>query len=128
LTRAGDIRDPVLASGPSQFAAIHRTELCKALGKPGDAEILQIVKLFGQSCKIADAVVVAVSKCLDVKLIDDRIVEPKPVALTFGAALMSATTFMARPLRDTAEQQHRILLLIDAQTNSAITRGRAVRP
>src|SRR5262244_1563172 len=45
-----------------------------------DAEILQIVKLFGQSCKIADAVVVAISKCLDVKLIDDRILEPKLVA------------------------------------------------
>src|SRR5262244_2418932 len=45
-----------------------------------DAEILQIVKLFGQSCKIADAVVVAISKCLDMKLIDDRILEPKLVA------------------------------------------------
>ena len=48
--------------------------------KRGDAEILQVVKFFGQSCKIADAVVVAISKCLDVKLIDDRIFEPKLVA------------------------------------------------
>src|SRR5262249_15679602 len=38
---------------------------------------------------------------------------------SFGAALMPATTSTARPLRETAEQQRRILLLIDAQTNSA---------
>src|SRR6516165_651126 len=38
---------------------------------------------------------------------------------SFGAALMPATTSTARPLRETAEQQRRILLQIDAQTNSA---------
>src|SRR6516225_5506957 len=36
-----------------------------------------------------------------------------------GAALMSATTSTARPSREAAEQQGGILLLIDAQTNSA---------
>jgi hypothetical protein len=30
--------------------------------KRGDAEIFQVVKFFGQSCKIADAIVVAISK------------------------------------------------------------------
>src|SRR5262249_11343866 len=47
---------------------------------------------------------------------------------SFGAALMPATTSTARPLRETAEQQRRILLLIDAQTNSAplyIKKGQA---
>jgi hypothetical protein len=41
---------------------------------------------------------------------------------------MPATTSTARPLRETAEQQRRILLLIDAQTNSAplyIKKGKA---
>src|SRR5262249_51544211 len=38
---------------------------------------------------------------------------------SFGAALMSGTTSMARPSRETAEQQRRILRLTDAQTNSA---------
>ena len=48
--------------------------------KRGDAEILQVVEFFGQSREIADAVVVAVGKRLDMKLINDRILEPKLVA------------------------------------------------
>src|SRR5260370_22780478 len=38
---------------------------------------------------------------------------------SIGAALMSATTSMAQPSREAAEQQGGVLLLIDAQTDSA---------
>src|SRR5262245_40893788 len=38
---------------------------------------------------------------------------------SFGAALMSVTTSMARPSREAAEQQGGIPLLIDAQTDAA---------
>src|SRR5712692_1754659 len=38
---------------------------------------------------------------------------------SLGAALMSATTSMAQPSREAAEQQGGVLLLIDAQTDSA---------
>src|SRR5215510_5360280 len=38
---------------------------------------------------------------------------------SLGAALMSVTTSMARPSREAAEQQGGILLLIDAQTDTA---------
>jgi hypothetical protein len=47
----------------------------------GDAELLQVAELFGQSCEIADAVIVAVGKGLDVQLIDDGILVPKLVAI-----------------------------------------------
>ena len=50
----------------------------------GDAEILEIVQLAGQAGEIADAVVVAVGERLDVKLIDDRVLEPELVALDSG--------------------------------------------
>ena len=48
--------------------------------KRRDAEILQIVELFGQPCEIADAIVIAVGESLDMKLIDDRVLEPKLIA------------------------------------------------
>src|SRR5260370_41003992 len=38
---------------------------------------------------------------------------------SLGAALMSAITSMAQPSREAAEQQGGVLLLIDAQTDSA---------
>src|SRR6516165_11562226 len=38
---------------------------------------------------------------------------------SLGAALMSATTSMAQSSREAAEQQGGVLLLIDAQTDSA---------
>ena len=49
----------------------------------GDAKILQVAELFGQPCEIADAVIVAVGKGLDVELIDDGILVPKLIALGF---------------------------------------------
>ncbi len=52
--------------------------------KRGDAEILQIVELFGQSCEIADAVIVAVGKRLDVQLIDDGVLVPEILAVQRG--------------------------------------------
>jgi hypothetical protein len=52
-----------------------------------DTEILQIIQLFRQSGEIADAVAVAVEKRLDVQLIDDRVLEPKLVALELGFSL-----------------------------------------
>ena len=45
----------------------------------GDAEVLQIAELLGQPGEIADAVIVAVGKGLDVELIDDGILVPKLV-------------------------------------------------
>jgi hypothetical protein len=42
-----------------------------------DAEILQIIQLFDQPAEIADAVVVAVRKGLDVQLVDNRVLVPK---------------------------------------------------
>src|SRR6266568_7268360 len=48
--------------------------------KRRDAEILQVLEFFGQPCEIADTVIVAVGKCLDMKLINDRVLEPKLVA------------------------------------------------
>jgi len=50
----------------------------------GDAEVLQIIELFSQSSEIADAVIVAVGKGLDVKLIDDGILVPKLVGVQRG--------------------------------------------
>jgi hypothetical protein len=46
--------------------------------KSRDPEILEVVEFFGQSCEIADAVVVAVGECLDVQLINDCVLEPQP--------------------------------------------------
>ena len=43
----------------------------------GDAEVLQVAELLRQSGEIADAVIVAVGKGLDVELIDDGILVPK---------------------------------------------------
>ncbi len=45
----------------------------------GDAEVLEIIELFGQSGEIADAIVVAVGESLDVKLIDDGVFVPELV-------------------------------------------------
>ena len=47
----------------------------------GDAELLQIAQLLGQPGEIADAVIVAVGKGLDVKLVDDGILVPELVAV-----------------------------------------------
>ena len=43
----------------------------------GDAELLEIGQLLGQSGEIADAVMVAVGKRLDVELIDDGVLVPE---------------------------------------------------
>jgi hypothetical protein len=48
--------------------------------KRGDAEILKVIEFFGQACEIADAVVVAVGKRLNMKLINNRVLEPQVVA------------------------------------------------
>src|ERR1700730_18867435 len=49
-----------------------------------DAEVLQIIELLGQACKIADAVIVTVCKRLDVKLIDDSVLESQLVGFELG--------------------------------------------
>ena len=41
-----------------------------------DPEILQIVEPAGQPLEIADAIVVGVEECLDVQLIDQRVLVP----------------------------------------------------
>ena len=47
----------------------------------------EVVELAGQPGEIADAVAVAVGERLDVKLIDDRVLEPELVALEPGVRL-----------------------------------------
>src|SRR5262249_30173348 len=47
----------------------------------GDAEVLQIIKAFRQSGEIANAVIVAIGKSLDVKLVDDGVLIPKLVSV-----------------------------------------------
>ena len=46
----------------------------------GDAEILQVPQFFGQPGKVADTVIVAVGKGLDVELIDNGVLVPERVA------------------------------------------------
>ena len=74
----------------------------------GDAEILQIVELFGQPGKIADAVIVAVGKSLDVKLVDDRVLVPELVAGLGDDKAMASTddiTFMAFALTPARQRE-----------------------
>src|SRR5216684_311922 len=74
----------VFRDGVTVVASGRRIEWQQPEG--GDAQILQIVELFRQSDEVADAVAVAVRKSLDVKLVDDGILEPEFVfvELTFG--------------------------------------------
>ena len=44
-----------------------------------DAEILQIVELFGEALEVADAVAVAVAEGLDVQLVDDGVLVPERI-------------------------------------------------
>src|SRR6185312_13850956 len=50
----------------------------------GDAEVLEITQLLGQTCEIADAVIVAVGKRLHVKLVNDRVLVPERVGIEIG--------------------------------------------
>ncbi len=50
----------------------------------GDAKVLQVVELFGQSGEVADAVVIAVGERLDVQLINDCVLEPQFVGFELG--------------------------------------------
>ena len=45
----------------------------------GDAEPLQVIELLRQSPEVADAVVVAVEKGPDVRLVDDRVLVPERI-------------------------------------------------
>ena len=66
-----------------------------------DAQILQIAELFGQPGEIADAVIVAVGKSLDVQLIDDGVLVPELVAVQSvtgnSVVSMDDIRFMAAP-------------------------------
>ena len=84
-----------------------------------DAEILEIIELSCQSCEIPDAVVVAVGKRLDVKLVNDRVLEPQLVAIELRLRLDVSHYVHGRPSRVAAEQQRRILLLVNAQAHPA---------
>src|SRR5262245_49240651 len=46
-----------------------------------DAEILKVVEFGGESCKIADPVVVTVVKRADVQLVNDRVLVPERIVL-----------------------------------------------
>jgi hypothetical protein len=50
----------------------------------GDAKLLQIAELLGQAREIADAVIVAVGKGLDVELVNDGVLVPKLVGVELG--------------------------------------------
>ena len=47
----------------------------------GDAEVLQVVELFDQAGKVADAVAVAVHEGADVDFVDDRVLVPQGVVV-----------------------------------------------
>src|SRR5437870_9875095 len=49
----------------------------------GDAELLQKIELIVQAAEVAHSVAVAVAKCLDVQLVDDRILVPKRITHCF---------------------------------------------
>src|SRR5262245_22549597 len=87
--------------------------------KRGDAEVLQVVEFFGQPYEIADAVVVAVGECLDMKLIDDRVLEPKLVAFEPRRRPDVGDHIHGTAFTRSREQQGGILLLIDTQTDTA---------
>ena len=67
---------------------------------------MEIVKLLCETGEVANTVVVAVGKCLDVQLINDCVLVPVLSDWLEEAVEISATTFMA--LSDTSEQQRRI--------------------
>ena len=46
----------------------------------GNAELLEIIQLFHQAAEVAHPVAVAVAKCFDVQLVDDRVLVPKRIA------------------------------------------------
>ena len=89
----------------------------------GDAEILQIVELFGQPGEIADAVIVAVGKGLDVKLVDDGVLVPELVAIERGdrqlCCIDGGQQVHGVPSRQTAKQQGGIAHRIDPQPDAA---------
>src|ERR1043165_7454034 len=43
----------------------------------GNAEVLQIIKTFPQAGKVADPIIIAVAKRLDMQLIDNGVLEPQ---------------------------------------------------
>ncbi len=45
----------------------------------GDAEVLHVIEPFDQPAEIADAVSITVLKCLDVQLVENRVLEPQRV-------------------------------------------------
>ena len=85
----------------------------------GDPELLQIVELLGQPDEIADAVVVAVGERLDMQLIDDRVLEPELVVCRAWRSILISGSDVHGTLRQAAEYQGRILLLIDAQAHAS---------
>ncbi len=52
-----------------------------------DAEFLQIIQLLHETAKVAHAVAIAVEKCLNVQLVDDRILVPKRVDRCLSGSL-----------------------------------------
>ena len=75
----------------------------------GDAEILQVAQLLGQPGEIADAVIVAVGKGLDVELIDDGILVPELVADGLDGWHLPCSLRLAKSCRpDSADRRRRI--------------------
>src|ERR1700744_6144287 len=72
-----------------------------------DSEFLQVVELLRQPAKIADAVVVAVTKRPHMKLINNGIFVPELVVLR-GQRLLSYSNFVFRPAKSQTGQSLRI--------------------
>lgn len=89
----------------------------------GDAEILQVWQFFGQPGEVADAVMVAVGKRLDVELVDDRVLvpepRPRPRQLRPSSRQLRKERSCRGSSRQAAERERRIAIWIDAQPDSA---------
>ncbi len=65
----------------------------------GNAEILEIVQLLGEARDITDAVALAVTKCADVHLVDDRVAVPLALVAQPFVPLTGPPARQSRPAR-----------------------------
>ena len=72
-------RRDVVIIGDVVPVVFHRRRIERQQPHRVDAQIANVVELFGEPCDVADAVVVGVEKRLYVKLVDDRILVPERI-------------------------------------------------
>src|SRR5689334_4405310 len=82
-------------------------------------EIMQVIKTFGQSGKVANAIAVAVAEGLDVKLVDDGVLEPQITIRGAGFNIDVWPDVHHVGSGDAAQQKRRIVGGVDAQPRAA---------